>query len=90
MPKFIVKGWVDGYVCDWWEFEDRKESLNFWKEKAHNITKERIADNHQALIKFEDEDEYAYTWFDVEHEWEGLRKSKKWREVKEERTKNED
>lgn len=87
MTKWIVKRWFNGYVTDRWEFEDRKESLDFWKEKAHNIAKERILDNHQALVKFDDEDECTYTWLDIENDWEGLRESKKWHEVKKERLK---
>lgn len=89
MTKWIVKASVNRNICGNWEFEDKKESLEFWKKKVQNIAKERIAYNDQAQEKFKDESEFAYIWYDVENKWEGLRKSKKWREVKEEREKNE-
>lgn len=89
MKKYIVQSWVNNEASDGWEFDNRKESLEFYKAKVKNLSKERKEENQQALGKLKDEDEFTYTWFDVENEWEGLRKSKKWRDVKKEREKDE-
>ena len=85
MKKYIVKKWINGNEISEWIFPERKWALDFYKRKKNQLKDERK--NEDKIKKLEDEDEFAYTWYDVENEWEGLRKSIKWREVKEERRK---
>lgn len=81
--KYIVESWVNGRISDGWEFEDKEKSLEFYREKAHNLNKERIEENRQANIKFDNDDEWGYSWHDEDWE-ESLEAFKTWRGVKEE------
>ena len=94
MARWAVECWVNGEVTDCWRFDDKEESLEFYREKANNLSIERIRENHGSLIKFENDDEWGYSWLDTENPLEGTSAFKttfkKWREVKEEREKNED
>lgn len=88
MKKYIVQRWVSGNPKDSWEFTNKKKSLDFYRRKKNGLSEERKKENKVA--KLDDENEWGYSWIDVENGWEGLNTFKKWRKVKEERTKNED
>lgn len=78
MKKYIVTHWVDYCYCKQWRFEDQEESLNFYKNKVDNISKERKEDN--KVLNFEDEDSYGYVWQD--QYGRVLQFFKKWKEIK--------
>lgn len=90
MKRWVVESWVNGDVSSCWEFEDKEESLKFYREKAHSLNRERIEENRQSIIKFKNDDEWGYTWIDAEDGNQRLQAFKTWRGVKEERLKNED
>ena len=80
MKKYIVTHWVDYCYCKQWRFEDQEESLNFYKKKVDNLSKERKEEN--KILKFEDEDSYGYVWQD--QYGRVLQFFKKWKEIKNE------
>ena len=89
MKRWIVESWVNGKISDSWEFKNKEESLEFYERKKDNLNKERIEENRQSAIKFNNNDEWGYSWNDEEfEESEGVYKT--WREAKKERLKNED
>lgn len=90
MKKWVVWSWINGVISDCWSFEDKKESIKFYKEKVKNLNKKRFEENNQSIIKLKNDDEWGYSWVDTENEWEGLNTFKTWGKVKEERAKNED
>lgn len=83
MKRWVVERWVNGDISDCWDFEDKEDSLKFYREKAHNLNKERLEESKQ--FKFENDDEYGYYWVDTEYGCQRLRAFKTWRGVKEER-----
>lgn len=85
MKRWVVERWEDGDITDCWEFDDKEESLKFYREKAHNLNKERIEKNRQSVKKFENDDERGYYWVDTEYRTQRLNAFKTWRGVKEER-----
>lgn len=87
MKRWVVESWVNGDISDCWEFDNKAESLKFYREKAHNLNKERIDENNQSVIKFENDDEWGYTWVDTYYRNQRLQAFKTWRGVKEERAK---
>lgn len=85
MKRWVVWSWVNGVINDCWNFEDKEESLKFYKEKVHNLNKERIKENRQSVTKLKNNDEWGYTWMDSENKCKRLNAFKTWRGVKEER-----
>lgn len=90
MKKWVVASWVDGEISDSWEFDDKAECYEFYRKKARNLNRERIEENRQLNVKFDNDEEWGYTREDTENNVEEFRAFKKWRGVKEERLKNED
>lgn len=87
MKKWAVVRWVNGEISNCQEFTNRKKSLDFYQRKKNGLNEERKKENKKA--KLEDEDEWGYSWVDIENGWEGLNAFKTWGKVKEERAKNE-
>lgn len=83
MKKYIVQSWVNYVASDSWEFDNKKESLEFYKAKIKSLSKERKEENRQA--KFEDKDSWGYTWLNLKNSLEVLSYFKKWEEVKNEK-----
>lgn len=81
MKKYIVRNWIDYTFCKGWGFEDQKESLDFYKNKIDNLSKERKEDN--KVLNLKDEDSYGYTWQD--QYGRVLEFFKKWKDVKNEK-----
>lgn len=82
--KYLVQSWVDYDASNSWEFDDRQESLEFYKTKVKNLSKERKEENQQRKVKMKDKETWGYTWYDCENDWEGLNNFKSWKEVKDE------
>ena len=80
MKNYVVTNWVNFTFCKQWRFENQKESLDFYKNKVDNISKERKEDNE--ILKFENEDCYGYVWQD--QYGRVLEFFKKWKDVKNE------
>lgn len=62
MKNYCVTNWVDFTFSKQWRFENQKESLDFYKNKVDNLSKERKEDN--KVLNLEDEDSYGYVWQD--------------------------
>lgn len=80
MKKYIVINWIDYAFCKEWGFEDQKESLDFYKNKINNLSKERKEDN--KVLNLKDENSYGYTWQD--QYGRVLEFFKKWKDMKNE------
>ena len=85
MKKYIVQSWVNYVASDAWEFNNKKESLEFYKAKVKSLSKERKEENRQANGKFEDRDSWGYTWLNLKNSLEVLSYFKSWKEVKNEK-----
>lgn len=83
MKKYIVQRWVKGIASNRWEFNNKKESLEFYKTKVKSLSKERKEENRQA--KFESTNTRGYTWLNLKNSLEVLSYFKKWEEVKNEK-----
>lgn len=85
MKKYIVQRWVNYIATDYWEFHNKKKSLEFYKAKVKNLSKERKKENRKAKEKFEDRECWGYTWFDLQNTLEIIGYNKTWKEVKNEK-----
>lgn len=85
MKRWKVEKWVNQDIRDWWEFEDKEEAIEFYREKIKNLNKERIKENNQATKKFKNDDSWDYLLIDTEYGSQRLHTFKTWRGVKEER-----
>lgn len=83
MKKYIVQRWVKSVASDRWEFNNKKESLGFYKAKVKNLSKERKEENQQT--KFEKTNTRGYTWLNLKNSLEVLSYFKRWEEVKNEK-----
>lgn len=82
--KYLVQSWVDYDAADSWEFDNRKESLEFYKDKVKNLSKERKEENKQLHTKMKDNETWGYTWNNEENPLESLGQFRTWKEVKDE------
>ena len=82
MKKYIGKKWINGNEICGWVFPDRKWAINFYKRKKSQLEEERK--NENKITKLDDEDEWRYTRYDEENEYEEFIIHKKWKDVKNE------
>lgn len=80
MKHYCVSCWINYTFCQQWKFENQEESLNFFKNKKDNLSKERKEDN--KILNLEDEESYGYVWQD--QYGRVIEVFKKWKDVKNE------
>ena len=83
--NYSVQSWVNYEGSDSWEFDNRKEAFEFYKAKIKNLAKERKEENQQAVVKFDDDDSWGYTLYNVTNGLEILSYFEKWKDVKNEK-----
>lgn len=83
MKKYIVKKWINGNQMCSWQFPDRNWCMNFYKRKKNQLKDERKNENKET--KLNDEDEWGYSRYDEENEYEEFIIHKKWKDVKNEK-----
>ena len=82
MKRYIVKRWINRNEDCGWVFPDRKWALNFYKRKKNQLKDERK--NENKVKKLDDEDDWGYSRYDEENEYEEFFIHKKWKDVKNE------